>query len=185
MFLTVLLIGLALAMDAFSVALSKGLACGRPRPRSGLMIGVVFGGFQFLMPLLGWLTVSLFAGLIEKYSPFISFVLLGAIGIKMIYEALKPSDDPCHDPGIITLRSLLIFGIATSIDALAVGFTFVQERHVPTVLCYCLLIGIVTFFISGAGYFIGGKLGDAIGDKGGVLGGIVLILIGLKMLLGI
>lgn len=181
-FLSVFLIALALAMDAFSIALSKGLSAKIQRIRDAAKLGIAFGLFQFIMPLIGWLIAGTFADYVEKYSSYISCALLVFIGGKMLFDALKGGDDE-QISSAVDLKSLIILGIATSIDALAVGITFAMDgTAILITLYYCLIIGVVAAVLSFAGYFIGNKIGGIIGDKGEIIGGIVLIILGIKML---
>ncbi len=183
-FISVFLIAVALAMDAFSIAISKGLAAKRQSVKDALSLGVTFGIFQFIMPLLGWTLAFSFASFIEKYSGYISCALLVFIGGKMLIEAFKAKkEDEDKLSSAIDFKMLIILGIATSIDALAVGVTFAFDgAAIFTTLYYCLVIGVVAFIISFIGYFLGNKLGGVIGDKGELIGGIVLIVLGIKML---
>ncbi|MBQ2676618.1 MAG: manganese efflux pump [Clostridia bacterium] len=181
-FISVLIIAVALAMDAFSIALSKGLCTKKLYLADGLKIALCFGLFQGFMPFLGWIVGSRFSSLIENYSHWVGFALLSFIGGKMIYESLKGDEQTDCSP--LTFRSLIVLGVATSIDALAVGLTFaLQVQSILTVLLYCLIIAVITFIISLIGYLLGNKLGNFIGAKAEILGGIVLIGIGLKMLI--
>ncbi|MGN0114843.1 MAG: manganese efflux pump MntP family protein [Acutalibacteraceae bacterium] len=184
-FITVFLIALALAMDAFSIALSKGLAAKRQSVTDALKLGVTFGTFQFVMPLIGFFLAGTFASFIETYSKYISFALLVFIGGKMLFDAIREmrkGGDEKPDSAV-DFKSLIILGIATSIDALAVGVTFAFDgTTIAAALYYCMIIGIVALVLSFVGYFIGNKLGGIIGDKGEIIGGVVLIVLGIKML---
>lgn len=185
-FIEVFLIALALAMDAFSIALSKGLAAKRQSAKDALKLGISFGVFQFIMPLIGFFLAGTFASFIETYSKYISFALLVFIGGKMLYESIKATVKGEKDDGLssaLDIKTLIVLGIATSIDALAVGITFaLGSSAMGTTLYYCAVIGAVAFVLSFVGYFIGNKLGGIIGDKGEIIGGIVLIILGIKML---
>lgn len=185
-FITVFLIAVALAMDAFSIALSKGLAAKRQSVTDAVKLGVTFGAFQFVMPLIGFFLAGTFASFIETYSKYISFALLVFIGGKMLFDAIsemrKGDSDDAPDSAV-DFKSLIILGIATSIDALAVGVTFAFDgTTILSALYYCMIIGIVALVQSFVGYFIGNKLGGVIGDKGELIGGVVLIVLGVKML---
>lgn len=178
-----IMLGVGLAMDAFSVSLANGL--NEPKMKTGKMCGVsgVFALFQFGMPMIGWICVSSFAQHFEafgKYIPIIAFVLLSYIGGKMLYEGIKNKND--SEEGAVGFKALLVQGVATSIDALSVGFT-VSNYNLPEALLACLLIGVVTFFICFAGLFIGKKAGTKLAGKAGILGGVILIFIGLKILI--
>lgn len=184
-FATVLLIAVALAMDAFSIALSKGLAARKQSARDALKLGASFGIFQFIMPLIGWALASGFSRFIEQYSKYISCALLVFIGGKMLIDAIRSVRHPEENStgSSVDFKALIVLGIATSIDALAVGVTFALDRIAVLATLYdCLIIGIVAFVLSFAGYFIGSKLGAKIGDKGGFFGGAALIILGIKML---
>ena len=178
-----IMLGVGLAMDAFSVSLANGL--NEPKMKTGKMCGVsgVFALFQFGMPMIGWICVSSFAqhfASFGKFIPIIAFVLLSYIGGKMLYEGIKNKKD--SEEGAVGFKALLVQGVATSIDALSVGFT-VSDYNLPEALLACLLIGVVTFFICLAGLFIGKKAGTKLAGKAGILGGVILIFIGLKILI--
>ena len=181
-FFNSILLGIGLAMDAFSVSLANGL--NEPRMKKGKIIGVagVFSAFQFAMPMIGWICVSTIAQhfkAFERYIPWIALALLGYIGGKMLYESLTDKDAEEEKPAG-GFAALLVQGIATSIDALSVGFTIADYTRLHAVLA-CLLIGIVTFFICFAGILIGKKAGTRLAGKAGILGGAILIFIGLKI----
>ena len=151
------------------------------------MCGVagIFSVFQFAMPLIGWICVSTVArlfGAFEKLIPWIALILLGYIGGKMLYEGIKRKENE-EEQTAVGLKGLLIQGIATSIDALSVGFTISDYNWMEALLA-CLLIGIITFFICYAGLGIGKKAGTKLAGKAGILGGVILILIGLKIFIG-
>lgn len=172
-------------MDAFSIALSKGLAAKRQSVADAFKLGVTFGAFQFVMPLIGFFLAGTFASFIETYSKYISFALLVFIGGKMLFDAIREMRSGGDDTpdSAVDFKSLIILGIATSIDALAVGVTFAFDgTTILSALYYCMIIGIVALVLSFVGYFIGNKLGGIIGDKGEIIGGVVLIVLGIKML---
>ncbi len=179
-FFTSIMLGVGLAMDAFSVSLANGL--NEPKMRRYKMCGMagIFALFQFAMPLIGWILVSAAAkafGVFEKMIPWIALILLGYIGGKMLYEGIKNEDDESPAVG---LKGVLIQGVATSIDALSVGFTISDYNFVEAVIA-CMVIGIVTFFICYAGLEIGKKAGTKLAGKAGILGGAILIFIGLEI----
>ncbi len=181
-FCTNILLGVGLAMDAFSVSLANGM--NEPKMKTGKAAGVsgIFALFQFAMPLIGWICVSTIAGYFkafEKCIPWIALVLLGFIGGKMLYESLKKKECEAEAPAV-GIAALLVQGVATSIDALSVGFTIAHYNLLQASVA-CLLIGAVTFFICFAGIFIGKKAGTKLADKAGILGGIILIAIGLEI----
>lgn len=176
------LTAIGLSMDAFAVAMCKGLSMQRLNGRRAVVIGLFFGGFQALMPLLGWLLGTQFAHLIESVDHWVVFALLAFIGVRMILDALRGGDEAaCDDGGELNLRELTMLALATSIDALAVGisFAFLNVRIVPSVLA----IGAITFLLSVAGVAIGCRFGAKYRVKATLLGGVILLLIGVKILL--
>ena len=181
-FFNSVLLGVGLAMDAFSVSLANGL--NEPYMKKGKICTVagVFSAFQFAMPMIGWICVSTVAQCFEafeKFIPWIALGLLGYIGGSMLYDGIKhkASDE---EKASVGLKALLVQGVATSIDALSVGFT-IADHSLAEALIACLLIGIVTFFICFAGIIIGKKAGTKLAGKAGILGGIILIFIGLEI----
>ena len=166
-------------MDAFAVSVCKGLSIQKLKPRHAVIVGAWFGAFQALMPAIGWLLGSAFADMIEAVDHWIAFVLLALIGGNMIREALGHEEEDA-DPSLAPIAMLLL-AVATSIDALAVGvtFAFLRVAVVPAVT----LIGVCTFAISAAGVKIGNVFGARYKSRAELLGGIVLVLIGLKILL--
>ena len=181
-FITSIMLGAGLAMDAFSVSLANGL--NEPTMKKSRMCGVagIFSVFQFAMPMIGWIGVSTVArlfGAFEKFIPWIALILLGYIGGKMLYEGIKSKENE-EEQTAVGLKGLLVQGVATSIDALSVGFT-ISDYNWMEALFTCLLIGMVTFFICYAGLGIGKKAGTKLAGKAGILGGVILILIGLEI----
>lgn len=181
-FFNSILLGIGLAMDAFSVSLANGL--NEPNMKGSKVCGVagIFAVFQFAMPMIGWICVSTVAryfAAFEKLIPWIALALLGYIGGKMLYEGIKNRDSE-EEKTAVCLSALLVQGVATSIDALSVGFT-ISAYHFLEALLACLLIGAVTFFICLAGIVIGKKAGTALAGKAGILGGAILIFIGLEI----
>ena len=181
-FFTSIMLGAGLAMDAFSVSLANGL--NEPKMKRSRMCGValVFSLFQFAMPLIGWICVSTVARLFtafEKFIPWIALLLLSYIGGKMLYEGIKNKGSDDEKPAV-GFKGLLIQGVATSIDALSVGFT-ISDYNIIEALVSCSLIGIVTFLICYVGLFIGKKAGTKLAGKAGILGGAILIFIGLEI----
>ena len=178
------LFGVGLAMDAFSVSMANGLNEPQmPRRRMGA-IAAVFALFQTAMPLIGWLCVHTIAKLFtsfQKFIPWIALLLLLYIGGKMLLDGLRRKDSEAETPAV-GFWALMLQGIATSIDALSVGFTIAAYRF-PAALTESLIIGIVTFFICFAGLFIGKKFGTRLAGKASILGGIILIAIGLEIFL--
>jgi manganese efflux pump family protein len=176
--LTLLLISLGLSMDAFAVSVSCGI-CGRPRHwRLPVRVGLYFGGFQAVMPVLGWLAGSRFRGLISSVDHWIAFGLLALIGLKMIHESFeigtKRFDPRKH-------RVLLTLAVATSIDALAVGLSFALLD--TGIVVPALVIGAVTFCVSCLGVVLGDRVGAAFERAAEAVGGVILIGIGVKILL--
>ena len=181
-FFTAVMLGIGLAMDAFSVSLANGL--NEPAMSKRRMCGIagIFAVFQFAMPMIGWLCVSTVANLFcnfQKFIPWIALALLGFIGGKMLYEGIK-GDDSDGEPCAVCFGAIIVQGIATSIDALSVGFT-ISDYNVYEALISCLLIGVLTFFICFAGITIGKKAGTKLAGKAGILGGAILIFIGLEI----
>ena len=180
----ILLIGIGLSMDAFAVAICKGLGMRRINYRHTFIIALFFGGFQALMPFLGWLLGSRFAQYITRYDHWIAFVLLLFIGGRMIWEVVRKKEDAPNSASCgqkLDIKELLILAIATSIDALAMGITFAFLS--VSIGKASGLIGCTTFVISALGVFIGNRFGAKYKDKASLTGGIILILIGCKVLL--
>ena len=198
-FWEVALIGIGLSMDAFAVALGKGLAMKTLSSRKTLWIAAAFGGFQALMPLIGWLLGSSFSRYIEAVDHWIAFVLLLSIGGKMIRDALKEireekeKKEKTEGSGSnkdLRIGELLILAVATSIDALAVGLSFamlgvstVSSRECLSIWYSILIIGLETFVLSGGGVLIGHRFGSKYHARAEIAGGIILILIGIRILI--
>ena len=189
--LEIFLVAIGLSMDAFAVAICKGLAMPQINKKQTLLIGAYFGVFQALMPLAGWLLGSQFAGYVTKLAPWIAFVLLAWIGGSMIRESLSQGEeDGKPEPAELRHRELLMLAVATSIDALAVGITFAcvplqliaASELLNTLLGVCI-IGLTTFAISCTGVKIGNVFGTRWKSKAEIAGGVILILIGVKILL--
>ncbi len=179
MFITVFLTGIGLAMDAFAVAICKGLKMQKLNYKQMGLIALFFGGFQALMPLIGWLLGKSFEVYIKSVDHWIAFGLLLFIGGKMAYESFKDDDDECCNK--FDIKELFVLAIATSIDALAVGIAFALKDI--NILFAIAVIGITTFVLSAIGVLIGHKFGAVYKSKAELAGGIILILIGLKILL--
>lgn len=174
----IFLIGIGLAMDAFAVSVCKGLKMKKINIKHMSVIALFFGGFQALMPWLGWLLGSSFKKYFESFGHWIAFALLFIIGGKMIYDTFcgEEENNQCFD-----LKELFFMAIATSIDAFAVGVSFaLLDVNIYSAIT---IIGVTTFVISALGVLIGCKFGEIFKNKATLLGGIVLILIGLKILL--
>lgn len=182
-FVELLLIGVGLAMDAFAVSICKGLAMRKVNKKQAVMIGLFFGGFQALMPLVGWLLGSQFESYITSIDHWIAFVLLAFIGGKMIFEAVKPEEDveiEQMDPPL-DMKEMFLLAVATSIDALAVGITFAFLDY-PIVEAISI-IGVITFIISVGGVYVGNFFGNKYKNKAEFAGGLILVIIGLRILL--
>ena len=173
------LVALSLSMDAFAVSLCKGLSVGRPTPGQCLTCGAWFGGFQALMPLIGFLLGVRFQGVISSVDHWVAFVLLGLIGANMVREALGGDEE--HVDSSFGPRAMLPLAVATSIDALAVGvtFAFLRVEIAPAVA----LIGVTTLVLSTIGVKVGSVFGDRFQSKAELAGGVILILMGTKILL--
>lgn len=183
-FVELFLIGVGLSMDAFAVSICKGLNMKKINYKHALIIGGFFGGFQALMPFVGWALGSQFEQYIESVDHWIAFILLAFIGGKMVYEAVKGGDDDeegAENEEKLDIKELFMLAIATSIDALAVGvtFAFLGVSILPSIT----LIGLTTFVISVGGVVIGNKFGSKYKSKAEIAGGVILVLIGLKILL--
>ena len=176
-----LLLAVGLSMDAFAVSVCKGLAMRRIRPRSAAIVGLWFGGFQAGMPLLGWLLGSRFAGSIEKVDHWVAFALLVLIGANMIRESLSKGDDENSAAASLSFKAMLPAAVATSIDALAVGVTFAFLQVNP--LSAAGFIGATTFLLSGVGVYVGSAFGTRYKSRAELTGGVILVLLGLKILL--
>lgn len=176
------MIGVGLSMDAFAVSICKGLGMKKVNPKYTFVLALFFGGFQALMPFLGWLLGSRFQQYITAIDHWIAFGLLVFLGGKMIADAIKEKDgEVCQVQGVkIDLKEFFLLAVATSIDALAVGitFAFLQVQIVRAIT----LIGCITFCFTVAGVFIGNVFGSRFKNKATVLGGIILIFIGVKIL---
>lgn len=182
MIISSILLGVGLAMDAFSVSLANGLNESYMKKWRMLKVAGVFALFQLAMPLLGWICVSTVANyfaLFEKAIPWIALVLLVYIGGKMLYDGIKGGEEGEEVPAL-SWGELLLQGVATSIDALSVGFT-IAEYSFDEALIACLIIGLVTFIICMTGLTIGKKAGTALAGKAGILGGVILIFIGIEI----
>ncbi len=180
----IFMIGVGLSMDAFAVAICKGLAMPKLDKVQTLVIALFFGGFQALMPFIGWMLGKQFESYITSFDHWIAFVLLAIIGGKMILDVIKGGDDEeetAVTESKLDIKELFMLAVATSIDALAVGisFAFLQVKIVSAIT----LIGCTTFCISAFGVFVGHKFGAKYEDKASLVGGVILILIGLKILL--
>ncbi len=175
-----LLIGIGLAMDAFAVSVGKGLAVGKTKLWHALSVGLWFGGFQALMPLIGYLLGTSFAAIVSNIDHWIAFGLLVLIGTNMIREAVSSKD--ANVDASFRFKTMLVLAIATSIDALACGvsFAFVDDTKIWSAV---YIIGLTTFILSILGLKAGSWLGERFHKSAGIFGGIVLIAIGAKILI--
>lgn len=182
-FFTSIMLGIGLAMDAFSVSLADGLNEPDMRKRRMCLMAGVFAAFQGLMPLIGWVcvhTIVQYFTWFEQLIPWIALILLSYIGVKMIHDSLTGGEESGQCGAGMTFGAILLQGVATSIDALSVGFTIAEYDLTAAVLA-ALLIAAVTFVICTAGIFIGRKAGTRLSGKAGILGGSILIFIGLEI----
>jgi putative Mn2+ efflux pump MntP len=178
-----ILLGVGLAMDAFSVSLANGLNEPHMRKQKMGKIAGVFGLFQALMPMVGWICVHTIVRYFQSFQqciPWIALILLLFIGGKMLIEGLRSPEDEEDVPTGLGMAALLVQGVATSIDALSVGFTIADYDWLMALVC-ALIIAVVTFLISMAGLLIGKKFGTRLAGKATILGGIILILIGIEI----
>lgn len=183
-FFNSILLGVGLAMDAFSVSLATGLREPKMKfPRMSLIAGA-FGAFQAVMPLIGWVcvhTILQYFKIFEKCIPWIALILLAFIGGKMICEAARKAPDE-EGPAKMDTKELFVMGVATSIDALSVGFTISEYEALMAILA-ALIIGVVTYLICLIGLTLGKKFGTKFSSKAQILGGLILIGIGLEILI--
>ena len=175
----IFLIAVGLSMDAFAVAVCKGLKMPKINKKQTALIALFFGGFQGLMPLIGYFLGKQFEEYIVSIDHWITFILLGFIGGKMIYESFKKDEEDEDKP--FSIKELFVLAIATSIDALAVGITFAFLN--VNIAISVSFIGVITFILSAIGVFIGHKFGEKYKSKAEFAGGLILVLIGLKILL--
>ena len=178
-----LLLGVGLAMDAFAVSICKGLAMRKVNKKQVVIIALFFGGFQAIMPVIGWLLCKGFQTYIEAFDHWIAFALLAFIGVKMIIETLREKEDDVvieeMDPPL-DMKEMLMLAIATSIDALAVGISLAALDR--PIVESAAIIGVVTFVISIIGVYIGNFFGNRYKKRAELTGGIILVLIGVKIL---
>lgn len=184
-FFELFILAIGLSMDAFAVAMCKGLAVKKVGIKQMLTVGVWFGSFQAIMPLIGYVLISQFQKYIEKYDHWIAFVLLALIGANMIKEALSKEEESAD--ASFSVKSMLVLAVATSIDAMAAGCTLatksVSDAKQGGILVAVLIIGVITFSLSMVGVKIGNVFGVKYKSKAELAGGIILILLGTKILL--
>ena len=173
------IIAVGLSMDALAVAICKGLSMAKMSWRKGIIVGLWFGGFQALMPLIGYLLGAQFESRITAFDHWIAFILLGLIGGNMIREGVSGDEEKTDDS--VSIKSMLPLAIATSIDALAVGVTFAFLR--VTIAYAVSFIGVITFLLSTVGVKVGNVFGARYKSKAEIAGGVILILMGLKILI--
>ena len=181
-YITLLLLALGVATDAFAVSVTDGICSNRVTKKNAFITAVTFGFFQALMPVLGFTLGRTFSDVISHYQHWIALFLLGAIGINMISDAIKElnnTDENCPPKDIFTAKNLIMQGIATSIDALAAGVSFAVLNI--NIITAAILIGVITFICCAFGVMIGKKFGSLLGLRARLIGGIVLIIIGSKM----
>ena len=180
-FISLILISIGLAMDAFAVSITEGLAMKRLHKTHILRIAIIFGLFQAIMPFIGWKIGGVFADYISQYDNLVTFILLVLVGAKMIFDAWE--EQKCETTGQCELTSnVFMLGFATSIDALAIGFSFSLVPNL-NIIYSISVIGVITFFISSIGVYLGYKVGHLISYKTEYLGGTILILMGFKSLI--
>ena len=175
----ILLLGIGLSMDAFAVSICKGLAMKKMNWKNAIIIALYFGMFQAVMPIIGYFLGTTFESLVTTFDHWIAFILLLLIGGSMIKESFDKEDEKKNDK--IDFKTMTVLALATSIDALAIGITF-AFLDVNVTLAVSI-IGIITFIISVCGVKIGNKFGDKYQNKAELMGGIILVLLGIKILL--
>lgn len=181
-FVELLLLAVGLSMDAFAVSICKGLSMKKAGLREGAICGVWFGGFQALMPLIGFFLGTLFAGVIEAFDHWVAFGLLALIGINMLKEAFSKCDCCEEHDADLSAKTMFVMAVATSIDALAVGISLAMAGQVD-IFAAVLLIGVITFVMCALGVKIGNIFGSRFEKKAQIAGGVILILLGIKILL--
>ena len=182
-FTELLLLAVGLSMDAFAVSVCKGLSVKKAGIKESAICGSWFGGFQALMPLIGFFLGTLFAEAIEAFDHWVAFGLLAIIGINMLKEAFAKEDECCDEKNAdFSVKTMFVMAVATSIDALAVGISLAMAGDV-NIFVAVLLIGVTTFLLSGLGVKIGNLFGNRFEKKAQIAGGAILILLGIKILL--
>lgn len=182
-FITSIMLGIGLAMDAFSVSLANGLNEPCMKKRRMCLIAGIFAFFQFAMPMIGWIcvhTIVQYFNALESFIPWIALILLSFIGTKMLIDGIKNKDCDCDEKPCVGIGALMVQGIATSIDALSVGFTIAEHNLTRALVC-CGVIAVVTFGLCVAGVYLGKKFGTKLAGKASIFGGAILIIIGLEI----
>lgn len=180
-FISIILIAVALSMDSFSVCLTKGFTQKNIKSNQILYYGLVFGLFHIILPIIGYFAGEVITEFVVSVAPWIAFILLAVIGSNMIKESLENDEEEVSDE--FSFKELLLLAIATSIDAFAIGITFALLD--TSIILPAIITGIIVAMFSIVGILLGHKLGDYFGDKFLILGGVILILIGIKILLGL
>ena len=181
-FVELFILAVGLSMDAFAVSVCKGLSMKKATLKHGAICGVWFGGFQALMPLIGFFLGTLFADAIEAFDHWVAFALLALIGVNMLKEVFEKCD--CHEKpdADLSVKTMLVMAVATSIDALAVGISLAMAGNVNIYIAITL-IGVITFSLSALGVKLGNVFGSRYEKPAQVAGGVILILLGAKILL--
>ena len=177
-----LLLAVGLSMDAFAVSVCKGLSVKKAGLKESTICGVWFGGFQGIMPLIGYFLGTLFAGAIEAFDHWVAFGLLALIGINMLKEAFEKGCDCEEQNPDFSMKTMLVLAIATSIDAMAVGISLAMAGNV-NIFAAVVFIGVITFGLSAVGVKVGNVFGSRFEKKAEAAGGIILIVLGIKILL--
>ena len=182
-FVELLLLAIGLSMDAFAVSVCKGLSVKKAGIKECGICGAWFGGFQALMPFVGFFLGTLFAEAIEAFDHWVAFGLLVIIGINMLKEAFSKEEEcDCEKSADFSVKTMFVMAVATSIDALAVGISLAMAGDV-NIYVAVILIGVVTFLLSGLGVKIGNLFGNRFEKKAQIAGGVILVLLGIKILL--
>lgn len=181
-FITSFLLGVGLAMDACAVSMANAFSEPQMKKRKMFLVAGAFGLFQGIMPLIGYFVGHAVLSVISKFIPWIALGLLGFVGGKMIFEGVKPEKQEEHKEEMktLTIAALLVQAVATSIDALSVGFTIANYSIIMALVCV-MVVAVVTFAISFVGIILGKKFGTKLGNKAELVGGIILVLIGLEI----
>ncbi len=176
------LLAVGLSMDAFAVSVCKGLSVKNAGVKEGAVCGIWFGGFQALMPLIGYFLGALFAEAIEAFDHWVAFGLLAIIGINMLKEAVSSGCDDCGSNADMSVKTMFVMAVATSIDALAVGISLAMAGNV-NIFAAVALIGVITFLLAFVGVKVGSHFGSRFEKKAQIAGGVILIALGIKILL--